>query len=84
MREVKEETGLEVGKVRFLTATNDVFAAAADGNKHYVTIFVVCEVVSGDGVPRVSLRQRDRECGKGTFSSSSSSCYEDDMFQKLN
>ena len=67
MREVKEETGLEVGKVRFLTATNDVFAAAADGNKHYVTIFVVCEVISGDGVPRVSLRrrEREREGGKG-------------------
>lgn len=51
IREVQEETGLEVGKVRFVTATNDVF----DEGKHYVTVFVVCEVVGKEAVPRVSV-----------------------------
>ncbi|KAH7549156.1 glycoside hydrolase family 26 protein [Bipolaris maydis] len=35
-REVLEETGLVVGNIKFLTATNDVFGEG----KHYVTIFV--------------------------------------------
>ncbi|BDD63585.1 hypothetical protein MPDQ_004240 [Monascus purpureus] len=42
VREVKEETGLDVHNVRFLTATNDYMAA---DNKHYVTLFMVCERV---------------------------------------
>ncbi|KPV75914.1 uncharacterized protein RHOBADRAFT_52926 [Rhodotorula graminis WP1] len=43
VREVAEETGLVVREddVRFLTATNDVFAAE---RKHYVTLFVACRV----------------------------------------
>jgi len=41
-REVLEETGLrvDVEKIRFLTATNDVMGSEG---KHYVTIFMVCE-----------------------------------------
>lgn len=41
-REVLEETGLEVGKVNFLTSTNDVMQ---EDGKHYVTVFMVCERV---------------------------------------
>ncbi|KAK0260801.1 hypothetical protein LTR91_012932 [Friedmanniomyces endolithicus] len=42
-REVKEETGLGVHDVRFLTATNTVFGNAG---KHYVTIFMTAMVVA--------------------------------------
>ncbi|PYI13862.1 hypothetical protein BO99DRAFT_407177 [Aspergillus violaceofuscus CBS 115571] len=38
-REVLEETGLPVSRLRFLTATNDVMAAE---NKHYITIYMGC------------------------------------------
>ncbi|KAF2877376.1 NUDIX hydrolase domain-like protein [Massariosphaeria phaeospora] len=44
-REVLEETGLEVGDVKFLVATNDVMG---EEGKHYVTVFVTCVVV-GEG-----------------------------------
>jgi 8-oxo-dGTP pyrophosphatase MutT (NUDIX family) len=50
-REVLEETGLEVGNIKFLTATNDVFGEG----KHYVTIFVTCVIVGEDKVAKVSL-----------------------------
>lgn len=43
-REVREETGLIVTNVRFLTATNDLFH---DHNKHYVTIWVYSSWKSG-------------------------------------
>ncbi|ORY10316.1 NUDIX hydrolase domain-like protein [Clohesyomyces aquaticus] len=43
-REVLEETGLEVGDVRFLVATNDFFR---EEKKHYITIFVTC-VITGE------------------------------------
>lgn len=48
-REVLEETGLEVGDIKFLTATNDVFGEG----KHYVTIFVTCVITGVDKVARV-------------------------------
>ncbi len=44
-REVLEETGLSVDDVKFLAATNDLFT---DDNKHYVTIWVECNWVSGE------------------------------------
>lgn len=37
IREVMEETGLEIENIHFLTATNDVMLAEG---KHYVTVFV--------------------------------------------
>lgn len=52
IREVREETGLEVGDVKFLTATNDVMA---DEGKHYVTVFVTCVIVGENKVPQVSV-----------------------------
>jgi 8-oxo-dGTP diphosphatase len=48
-RETLEETGLVVGKVKFLTATNDVFPEG----KHYVTVFVTAEIVGEERVPKV-------------------------------
>lgn len=39
-REIMEETGLRVTAPRYLTATNDYMAAE---NKHYITMFMVCE-----------------------------------------
>ncbi|KAJ4292093.1 hypothetical protein N0V90_009992 [Kalmusia sp. IMI 367209] len=47
-REVLEETGLEVGNIKFLTATNDVFGEG----KHYVTIFVTCTIVGQNKEPK--------------------------------
>lgn len=47
-REVLEETGLEVGAVRFGTVTNDIMES---DEKHYITICMVAEYVSGE--PRI-------------------------------
>ena len=43
-REVLEETGLEVKNLRFGAVTNDFFE---DENKHYVTVWMVCDWASG-------------------------------------
>ncbi|KAF2722234.1 hypothetical protein K431DRAFT_284184 [Polychaeton citri CBS 116435] len=45
-REILEETGLVIDKVKFLTATNSVFH---DTRKHYVTIFMTAVARSSDG-----------------------------------
>jgi 8-oxo-dGTP diphosphatase len=50
-RETLEETGLEVGDIKFLVATNDVFGEG----KHYVTIFVTCKITGQDKVPKVCV-----------------------------
>lgn len=50
-REVLEETGLIVGNIKFLTATNDIFPEG----KHYVTIFVTCTITGEDRVPQVGV-----------------------------
>lgn len=48
-RESLEETGLEIGNIKFLTATNDVFGEG----KHYVTIFVTAEIIGENKVAQV-------------------------------
>ena len=45
MRETREETGLEIRNIRFGTITNDIFEKE---NKHYVTICMVADYVSGE------------------------------------
>ena len=45
LREVLEETGLEVGSLRQGPYTSDFFASAG---KHYVTLFIVARWVSGE------------------------------------
>jgi 8-oxo-dGTP diphosphatase len=44
-REVREETNLDVTNVHVRTVTNDIFEHE---NRHYVTIFMVCDYASGD------------------------------------
>jgi 8-oxo-dGTP diphosphatase len=41
-REVMEETGLNVHNIKMFTLTNDIMK---EDNKHYVTIFMTCELV---------------------------------------
>ncbi|KAK8113349.1 hypothetical protein PG984_013875 [Apiospora sp. TS-2023a] len=49
-RETLEETGLEVKALKLVTVTNDVFE---DLNKHYITIFVLCERKDATKDPQV-------------------------------
>jgi len=44
VREVREETGIEIKNLRLGPFTNDVFEKEA---KHYVTLFVIAEYASG-------------------------------------
>ena len=44
IREVREETGVEIGNVRFLAITNDIFAEAG---RHYITLWMQGEYRSG-------------------------------------
>lgn len=43
-REVREETGLKIKNIRFGIVTNDIFKKE---DKHYITIFMVCNYASG-------------------------------------
>ena len=45
IREVKEETGLDITNVRFGAVTNDFFESE---NKHYVTIWMVSDWKAGE------------------------------------
>lgn len=44
VREVREETGLELAAISFAAVTNDVFTEAG---KHYITIFMHAQACSG-------------------------------------
>ena len=44
VREVREETGVEVANVRFLGLTNDVFEAEG---RHYITVWMEADYLSG-------------------------------------
>ncbi|KAF5751961.1 Nudix hydrolase 1 [Tripterygium wilfordii] len=50
-RELKEETGLDIGETEFLTATSTVFLEAPKPS-HYVTIFMRGVLVDPDQVPQ--------------------------------
>lgn len=45
LREIQEETDLQVDNITFITATNDIFEKE---DKHYATIFMACNWVSGE------------------------------------
>lgn len=64
-RETLEETGLEVNALKLVTVTNDVFE---DLNKHYITLFVLCERnnTSKDPQVRLYMRQQNRYAKDGT------------------
>lgn len=47
MREAREETGVEVGAVRFRALTNDLFEVEG---KHYVTIWMAAEYRHGEAM----------------------------------
>jgi 8-oxo-dGTP diphosphatase len=52
VREAREETGVEVGAVKFRALTNDVFEFEG---KHYVTIWMEAEYRSGEATVRARL-----------------------------
>lgn len=75
IREVLEETGLQITKPKFLTATNDFISsssAASSGRKgeegedkkedkkHYVTVFMVCERLNQEDEPE---NREPEKCG---------------------
>ncbi len=47
IREVKEETGLDVKEIKYLGITNDIHI---DTNKHYITIFVTAKYEGGEPI----------------------------------
>jgi len=47
-REIKEEVGIKVKNIQYITVTNDIFSK---DHKHYVTIFMSCEYQSGARKP---------------------------------
>jgi 8-oxo-dGTP diphosphatase len=49
VREVREETGVEIGNVRFLGITNDVFQAEG---RHYITVWMEADYRSGTAAVR--------------------------------
>lgn len=53
VREVMEETGLEVTVEKTLTMTNDVFK---DEFKHYMTIWVICTMDHPEAEPQVKQK----------------------------
>lgn len=59
-REIKEEIGIKVKNIRYITVTNDIFTKEHKPRnskpkqlrgKHYVTVFLVCEYDSGTPKP---------------------------------
>lgn len=53
-RETLEETGLVVKAEKLLTLTNDIFSS----EKHYITIFVLCQRVDDTQEPQVCFSCR--------------------------
>ncbi len=45
IREVKEETGLDIKDPKFVYLTNDVFS---EHNLHFITILMECDYIGGD------------------------------------
>jgi len=58
VREVKEETNLNVKNVKFYTCTNDYFEQE---HKHYVTIFMQCEL-EDESAEAVVMEPEKCEC----------------------
>lgn len=66
-----EETGLQITKPRFLTATNDFISSSSseekkegedkkEDKKHYVTVFMVCERLNQEDEPE---NREPEKCG---------------------
>ena len=61
IREVKEETNIDVGNVRFRAITNDIFV---EDEKHYITIWMEGEYSSGEPIVNAAYEM----CEVGWFS----------------
>ena len=63
IREVREEAGIDVKNPRFLCITNDIFEKNKHykEGKHYVTIFVVVDYVSGEA--RIMEKEKCADIG---------------------
>lgn len=59
-REVREEIGIEIENLKFLTITNDIFEKE---NKHYITIYFTSDYLSGD----YKIMEPDKADGIGLF-----------------
>ena len=64
VKEVKEETDVDITEVKFRVVTNDVFEAE---QKHYVTVWMEAKYVSGE--PKVSAPYEESEVGWFTWDS---------------
>ena len=60
IREAEEESGLKVKNPRFLCITNDIFEKE---NKHYITIFIAADYVSGEAI----IMEKDKCTDIGWF-----------------
>ncbi|EWG41593.1 hypothetical protein FVEG_03677 [Fusarium verticillioides 7600] len=54
-RETLEETGLKVKALKHIATTNDVFETE---KKHYITIFVSCQMVNENDEPKILEPQK--------------------------
>ncbi|KAG5663462.1 hypothetical protein KAF25_001398 [Fusarium avenaceum] len=54
-RETLEETGLQIRAIKVVAVTNDVFEQE---KKHYITIFVRCEMVDENAEPQILEPQK--------------------------
>ena len=59
-REVIEETGLILDKIKFIGVTNDIFR---EEGKHYITIFMSCESKTDE----VEIKEKDKCAAMGWF-----------------
>jgi len=57
-REVREETGVEVGEIEFYAITNDIMK---EENRHYITIFLEAKYLKGE--PQIMENHRMKEIG---------------------
>lgn len=64
IREVKEETGVDIQDVKFRVITNDVFEAE---QKHFITIWMEANYASGE--PKVTAPYEESEVGWFTWDS---------------
>jgi 8-oxo-dGTP diphosphatase len=58
VREAREEVGIEVGNVRFVGFTNDVFEKTG---RHYITLWMKADHI--DGEPRIAAPDEVEEIG---------------------
>jgi 8-oxo-dGTP diphosphatase len=58
IRETQEEVGIEIGNVRFVAITNDIFK---ESGKHYITIWMQADHLSGE--PRIAAVNEVAEVG---------------------